>query len=874
MPVSYPAVYSIYLAKKQGTYATLGLAEDTWALNEGVLNDDHFIQQCLDMDNEREAMFFDALDKVPRGLVACVFDGTDRLQHTFWRDIDPTHPARPDPALLAKRNVIEDLYTRMDDLVGKTMEKCRRQGHAADGHLRPWLRPVPHRGRPEPLAGRERLPGSARRPRRDEEHLAGVDWSRTRAFAIGLAGIFINLKEKYDQGIVDPGGEADQLREEIARRLETLIDPATGESAVKRVYIAGKFYRGPYKDNAPDLIVGYQRGYRVSWEAAIGKTTDAVFHPNTKAWSGDHCVDPSLVPGILFCNHPIAEREPAADRYRPHRAQHVRRRRPRLHGRQGTRRGHRPGREDGRSREETLAEAVPMTDQSSRKLTRRTLIAGTAAAATRGAAGLGAGNYWLGCAPPCLAQRRQEGDRRRHRRHGPSALGAHDERGPAAQPREAARRRRLQHAGHQHAAAEPRRLGQLHQRRRARRSRDLRLHPPRTPTTSAHRSTPQPRPSPAKGPGDRRAPDPARFLAVQSQAAQDRAQAPGRAVLGLPRRGGRALDLLRPARPTIRPARRTTATIAASAGWARPDMLGTYGTYQHFAENGPPETTDEAGGGGKRSRLTFEGDTARAPLVGPDDSLLKNPAPVRCRVPRPSRPRGQRRRDRDPGPQARAEGRPVEPLDQARLQPFSPVSRSVSGNLPLLPPGSRADLPALCLSDQHRPGRPRPADLRAGLVRPGRVAAKLGPFATTGFQEDYAARKNDVFTDDEYARQADMVLDERLALLDYAVDNYEDGLLFFYFSSSDLQSHMFWWDSDETHPIRSAPEAKKYFEHVQQLYRKLDKTIGELMDRYGQHRNHHRHERPRLRQLRPAVQSELVAAGRGLSWGRPSARRS
>ena len=98
MPVGYPSVYSVYLAKKQGPFATLGLAEDTWALNEHVINDDQFIQQCLDMDREREAMFFDALDKVPRGLIACVFDGTDRLQHTFWRDIDERHPARPDPA--------------------------------------------------------------------------------------------------------------------------------------------------------------------------------------------------------------------------------------------------------------------------------------------------------------------------------------------------------------------------------------------------------------------------------------------------------------------------------------------------------------------------------------------------------------------------------------------------------------------------------------------------------------------------------------------------------------------------------------------------------------------------------------------------------
>ena len=88
------------------------------------------------------------------------------------------------------------------------------------------------------------------------------------------------------------------------------------------------------------------------------------------------------------------------------------------------------------------------------------------------------------------------------------------------------------------------------------------------------------------------------------------------------------------------------------------------------------------------------------------------------------------------------------------------------------------------------------------------VAGRLGPFYTTGFQEDYSARKNGVFSDDEYARQAGIVLEERLALFDYAVNNYDDGLLFFYFSSSDLQSHIFWWDSDEKHPIRSGPEAK------------------------------------------------------------------
>jgi predicted AlkP superfamily phosphohydrolase/phosphomutase len=309
MPISSPSVYSTYLAKSQGSFATLGLAEDTWAVNEHVLGDQHFLQQCLDCDHEREVMFFDSLDKVGRGLCVVVFDGTDRLQHMFWRDIDPTHPARAEHPVPDGRNTIEDLYMSMDDLVGRTRAKCRSEDnllmvisdHGFNGFrrgldLNRWLE--------------ENGYLKLHEGRRNEEFLAGVDWSQTRAFALGLTGIFINLKDKYAQGIVAAGEDADKLREEIAQRLTSLTDPQTGASAIKRTYVTAKVYRGPYKDHAPDLIPGYQRGYRVSWETAIGRTTESVFHDNTKAWSGDHCIDPSLIPGVLFCNRPIESENP------------------------------------------------------------------------------------------------------------------------------------------------------------------------------------------------------------------------------------------------------------------------------------------------------------------------------------------------------------------------------------------------------------------------------------------------------------------------------------------------------------------------------------------------------------------------------------
>ena len=307
MPVSHPAIYSTYLAKSQGPFATLGLAEDSWALNEKIISDNDFIQQSIDTDAERRKVFFDSLEKVKRGLCVCVFDGTDRIQHTFWRDLDGQHSAdknlpsdRPDP--------IESLYQRMDTLVGEVLDKTKDamlmiiSDHGFNAFrygvdLNRWLEED----------GYLKLKEDGR----DKKNLTGIDWSQTRAFAVGLAGIFLNLKGREAQGTVDPAEEAESLREEIAARLTALKH--SGENAspvVKQVYNAQKIYRGPYKDDAPDLIVGYNKGYRASWETAVGQVTDKVLHENTKAWSGDHCIDRSLVPGVLFCSRKITNENP------------------------------------------------------------------------------------------------------------------------------------------------------------------------------------------------------------------------------------------------------------------------------------------------------------------------------------------------------------------------------------------------------------------------------------------------------------------------------------------------------------------------------------------------------------------------------------
>jgi predicted AlkP superfamily phosphohydrolase/phosphomutase len=307
MPISSPSVYSTYLSKLQGPFATLGLAEDSWALNEKFIDDNGFLQQSITMDNEREKMFFDSLDKVKHGLCVCVFDGTDRIQHTFWRDIDEGHPGRDENS--QNRNEIFNLYQRMDELVGKTIAKCSGKdtvfmiisdhGFASFRYgidLNRWLQENGYLKLKEGGLGKK--------------HLSGIDWSQTRAFAIGLTGIFLNIKGRESQGIVGSGTEAAQLRDEIIEKLSSLHDPHRNQPAIKQVYNALKVYNGPYKIEAPDLIVGYHKQYRASWATAIGEVTEDIFHDNKKAWSGDHCIDSSLVPGVLLCNRRIDTQNP------------------------------------------------------------------------------------------------------------------------------------------------------------------------------------------------------------------------------------------------------------------------------------------------------------------------------------------------------------------------------------------------------------------------------------------------------------------------------------------------------------------------------------------------------------------------------------
>jgi len=214
LPISQPSFYAAYLASLIGPFATTGMAEDTWALNEGVIDGDAFLKQAWGIFEERESMFLSALENTRRGVVACVFDTSDRIQHMFYRQFQTGNGAHA--------GVVEAMYRRMDVLVGKAVAYAGidtalfvlsdhgfcsfRRGV----NLNSWLH---HNGY---LALKN---GSG-----DSTFLRGVDWSRTKAYALGLAGMYLNLRGRESQGTVEPGAEAETLKRELIRSLSALRD--------------------------------------------------------------------------------------------------------------------------------------------------------------------------------------------------------------------------------------------------------------------------------------------------------------------------------------------------------------------------------------------------------------------------------------------------------------------------------------------------------------------------------------------------------------------------------------------------------------------------------------------------------------------------
>ena len=324
VPFSYPVAFAGELQKKLGFFKTLGWVEDTWTLPTGLVTDEFFLQDMNHTVDDFERMMEHELATSKDRLYIQVFDFTDRIGHMFWRYLDAGHPFHDpghDPAHVAQmQEAMLAAYQRMDQIVGKARKLAGPDAlflvlsdHGFGSFRRgmnynSWL--VEH--------GYMTIVGDAGETKTLEDLFETrqlfekVDWSRTKAYAMGLGGIYINLAGRETKGSVQPGAEYDQVVAEIIAGLEASVDPATGERPVTKVYRREEMYRGFDPTLIPDLRVGNNLGYRIGWQTALGQVPRNIYEDNLKAWSGDHCsLDPELVKGILFVNRKLTRQDPA-----------------------------------------------------------------------------------------------------------------------------------------------------------------------------------------------------------------------------------------------------------------------------------------------------------------------------------------------------------------------------------------------------------------------------------------------------------------------------------------------------------------------------------------------------------------------------------
>jgi len=310
MPVSHPDDFATELAEATGRFYTQGMPEDTNGLKMGVLTDHEFLEQARIAGEENLRQYKYVLDRFTGGLLFYYFGNVDQVSHMMWRARDPGHPAYDAAKDGPNQAVVEELYRGLDAIVTDTLATLGpddllvvMSDHGFTTwrramHLNSWLRDNGYLALVDPN-------------RADDPGLFGnVDWSRTRAYALGLNGLYINVKGREKDGIVEPGAR-EALASEIAAKLLAVTDPATGLPAVTKVYRREQAYHlAGNEDTAPDLVVGYAKGTRGSDESALGGLPREVFGNNTSAWSGDHCMDHTTVPGILLSNRALKRPAP------------------------------------------------------------------------------------------------------------------------------------------------------------------------------------------------------------------------------------------------------------------------------------------------------------------------------------------------------------------------------------------------------------------------------------------------------------------------------------------------------------------------------------------------------------------------------------
>lgn len=312
-PFTHPGSYAAELANRYGLFKTIGWIYDTHALRQDALTEDVFLDDIRDTMEWRARLTLDEIDAGEFDILVSCWTATDRAGHMFWHHRDPGHPMH-DPKDAAKyAKVIEGTYRKCDEITGRVLERLRdddllmvlsdhgfetfRRGF----HVNTWLIRNGYlavRGQTDPAEATT-----------DTPWLQGYDWARTKAYALGLSSVYLNIRGREMAGTVDPAS-APGLIAEIREKLLEVRDPENGAKVFSEIYTRDA-YSGTEIAAAPDLCLGYAEAYQNSKDTARGAAPAGLFEDNLDKWSGEHAAsDAARLPGIFFANRPLAKKDP------------------------------------------------------------------------------------------------------------------------------------------------------------------------------------------------------------------------------------------------------------------------------------------------------------------------------------------------------------------------------------------------------------------------------------------------------------------------------------------------------------------------------------------------------------------------------------
>ncbi|HVZ66674.1 MAG TPA: alkaline phosphatase family protein [Patescibacteria group bacterium] len=293
MAISYPENFSKELSLKLGNFSTLGFPHDTWALEEGVLDEKAFLIQANSIILEREKIYYSELESQKEGLLFAYFGMLDTISHMFWRFRNSNR---------SYRSTINEYYERVDKIVGQTLSRLDNNtgfvilsdhGFGSfdfEFNINSWLENQGY------LTLKNKSGGIL---------YENVDWSKTKVYAGGYNSVFFNIRGREVNGVLGKN-EAISLQKEIITKLANYKNPKTNKRIIKHIYTREEMGVDDGDLYAPDLIVGFYKNTRSSWDSAVGAVTNYVLRERKSKWNGDHLFDPSEVPGVIFVNKNIS----------------------------------------------------------------------------------------------------------------------------------------------------------------------------------------------------------------------------------------------------------------------------------------------------------------------------------------------------------------------------------------------------------------------------------------------------------------------------------------------------------------------------------------------------------------------------------------